>query len=39
MAREVGMKAFRVDDFSGIEPILRNERLLQGGQPAGTKRG
>ena len=30
VAREVGMNAFQVDDFAGIEPILRKERLLQG---------
>src|SRR5476649_2436850 len=28
VAREVGMNAFQVDDFAGIEPILRRERLL-----------
>lgn len=30
VAREVGMNAFQVEDFAGIEPILRKERLLQG---------
>jgi putative hydrolase of the HAD superfamily len=29
-AREVGMNAFQVDDFAGIAPILRKERLLHG---------
>jgi putative hydrolase of the HAD superfamily len=29
-ARAIGMNAFQVDDFAGIEPILRKERLLQG---------
>jgi HAD superfamily hydrolase (TIGR01509 family) len=28
VAREVGMNAFQVHDFAGIEPILRKERLL-----------
>ena len=28
VAREVGMNAFQVEDFAGIEPILRRERLL-----------
>ena len=27
-ARDLGMHAFQVEDFSGIEPVLRRERLL-----------
>ena len=33
-AREVGMNAFRIEDFAGIAPILRRERLLHGGAAA-----
>lgn len=37
VAREVGMNAFQVEDFAGIEPILRRERLLVRAETTGLQ--